>query len=447
MAAEALRRGAEAMGHQIQVETQGSVGAGNVLSAEQIAAADAVVIAADTKVDLARFTAKAVYQTDTTAALKRAREVITAALAMGRDAPATPVAATTAAAPPRGGLGKKPQSGPYKHLLTGVSYMLPVVVAGGLMIALSFVFGIHAFEEKGTLAAALMDIGGGTAFKLMVPVLSAYIAYSIADRPGLAPGLIGGALATTIGAGFIGGILSGFIAGYAAKAIKDYVRLPQNLQGLMPVLVIPLFATLIVGLLMIYVVGTPVAYILNALTAWLASMSSTNAVLLGALLGAMMAFDMGGPVNKAAYTFSVGLLASQTTGPMAATMAAGMVPPLAIALATLLAPHKFVASEREANKATAVLGLCFITEGAIPYVARDPVRMIPSIMIASALTGALSMLFGCQLHAPHGGVFVLMIPHAVDGVALYAASIVVGMLVGAGLIVAVKKTVDEEVEA
>lgn len=447
MAAEALRRGAEALGHQIHVETQGSVGAGNVLSAEEIEAADAVVIAADTTVDLARFAGKAVYQTDTNAALKRAQEVIRTALEMAQGQPAAAVGAAPAkAAPPRGRLGRKPQSGPYKHLLTGVSYMLPVVVAGGLLIALSFVFGIHAFEQQGTLAAALMEIGGGTAFKLMVPVLSGYIAYSIADRPGIAPGLIGGALATSIGAGFIGGILSGFIAGYVAKAIKDYIRLPQTLQGLMPVLIIPLFATLIVGLLMIYVVGTPVKYVLDGLTAWLQSMSSTNAVLLGALLGAMMAFDMGGPVNKAAYTFSVGLLASNTFAPMAATMAAGMVPPLAIALATVLAPRKFVTSEREASKATAVLGLCFITEGAIPYVARDPVRMIPSIMVAGAITGALSMLFGCLLHAPHGGVFVLLIPNAVDHVALYGLSIVIGMLVGAGLIVAVKKNAGEEGE-
>ncbi len=446
MAAEGLKRGAEALGHEIHVETQGSVGAGNVLTPEQIAAADVVVIAADTKVDLARFAGKALYQTDTTSALKKPQDVIRAALqeqAPKAAAPARAASTTAPATPKKTFVGRKPQTGPYKHLLTGVSYMLPVVVAGGLLIALSFVFGITAFKEPGTLAAALMDIGGGTAFKLMVPVLSGYIAYSIADRPGLAPGLIGGMLANTIGAGFIGGILSGFIAGYVAKAIKDNVKLPQTLQGLMPVLIIPLFATAIVGLLMIYVVGTPVKYVLDGLTAWLQGMSSTNAVLLGALLGLMMAFDMGGPVNKAAYTFSVGLLGSNTFLPMAATMAAGMTPPLALALATVLAPRKFTTSEREANKATAVLGLCFITEGAIPYVARDPVRMIPSIMVGSAVTGALSMLFGCMLHAPHGGVFTLLIPNAVDHVWLYLLAIVVGTLVSTALIVAVKKPVEE----
>jgi PTS system fructose-specific IIC component len=448
MAAEALRRQAVAMGHIINVETQGSVGAGDVLTPEQIAAADVAIIAADTKVDLSRFTGKTLYQTDTATALKKPQAVIEAALT--QEAPAARAPATgavTGAAAPKRRLGQKPQSGPYKHLLTGVSYMLPVVVAGGLLIALSFVFGIHAFEKEGTLAAALMTIGGGTAFKLMVPVLSGYIAYSIADRPGIAPGLVGGMLAFNLGAGFIGGIFSGFLAGYVAKAIKDYVHLPKSLQGLMPVLIIPLFATGIVGLLMIYVVGEPVKYALDGLTAWLKGMNSANAVLLGVILGAMMAFDMGGPVNKAAYTFSVGLLASNTFRPMAAVMAAGMVPPLAIALATVLAPRKFITSEREANKATALLGLCFITEGAIPYVARDPLRLIPSIMVASALTGALSMLFDCQLHAPHGGVFAILIPNAVDHVALYALAIAIGTVVGALIIVAVKQTVEEEIDA
>jgi len=448
MAAEALRRQAVVMGHVIAVETQGSVGAGDVLTAEQIAGADVAIIAADTKVDLSRFAGKTLYETDTTTALKKPQAVIEAALAQEAptaQAPAAGAPATVTAAAPKRRLGQKPQSGPYKHLLTGVSYMLPVVVAGGLLIALSFVFGIHAADQKGSLAEALMTIGGGTAFKLMVPVLSAYIAYSIADRPGIAPGLVGGLLATNLGAGFIGGIFSGFLAGYVAKAIKDHIHLPQSLQGLIPVLIIPLFATGIVGLLMIYVVGEPVKYVLGGLTVWLQGMNSTNAVVLGVILGAMMAFDMGGPVNKAAYTFSLGLFASNTFAPMAAVMAAGMVPPMAIALATVLAPHKFIASEREANKATALLGLCFITEGAIPYVARDPLRLIPSIMLSSALTGALSMLFGCQLHVPHGGVFAMMIPNAVEHVGLYALAIAIGTVAGALVIVAVKQSVEEEI--
>jgi len=435
MAAEALKRQAAAMGHSILVETQGSVGAKNVLDPAEIAAADAVIIAADTAVDLSRFAGKAMYQTDTGSALKKAPAVIEAALATPAPAAGAPRAPAAAAA--KGG------SGPYKHLLTGVSYMLPVVVAGGLLIALSFVFGIEAFKEPGTLPAALMQIGGGAAFLLMVPVLSGFMAYSIADRPGLAPGLIGGLLASQLGAGFLGGIASGFIAGYSARFIAERVRLPQNVQGLMPVLVIPLLATAITGLLMVYVVGAPVKAIMDALTAWLSGMSSTNAVLLGALLGAMMCFDMGGPVNKASYAFTVGLLASSSYGPMAATMAAGMVPPLALSLATFLAPRKFVASEVEARQATGVLGLCFISEGAIPYVARDPLRVIPCMMVAGGLTGALSMLFGCTLRAPHGGLFVLLIPGAVGNVAMYLVSIAVGTAVGAALVAAVKRPAAE----
>jgi PTS system fructose-specific IIC component len=441
MAAEALKRQAAAMGHEIAVETQGSVGAKNVLTEEQIAGADAVIIAADTAVDLSRFAGKALYQTDTGSALKKAPAVIEAALAT--EAPAATPAARGAASAARA--SGKAQSGPYKHLLTGVSYMLPVVVAGGLLIALSFVFGIEAFKEPGTLPAALMQIGGGAAFLLMVPVLSGFIAYSIADRPGLAPGLIGGLLAQQLGAGFLGGIVSGFIAGYSAKLIAEKVRLPEGIQGLMPVLVIPLLATAITGLLMVYVIGAPMKGIMDGLTAWLGGMSSTNAVLLGALLGAMMCFDMGGPVNKAAYAFTVGLLSSSSFGPMAATMAAGMVPPLALALATFLAPRKFVASEIEARQATGVLGLCFISEGAIPYVARDPLRVIPTMMIGGAVTGALSMLFGCILRAPHGGLFVLLIPGAVGNVAMYLAAIAAGTVVAAVLVAVVKRPAVEVV--
>ena len=243
--------------------------------------------------------------------------------------------------------------------------MLPMVVAGGLCIALSFVFGIKAFEVKDTLAAALMQIGGGSAFALMVPVLAGFIAFSIADRPGLTPGLIGGMLAVSTGAGFLGGIIAGFLAGYVAKAISSKLRLPQSMEALKPILIIPLVASLITGLIMIYVVGTPVAKIMEGLTHWLQSLGTANAVLLGAILGAMMCTDMGGPVNKAAYAFGVALLSSSVYAPMAAIAAAGMVPPLAMGLATLLARHKFEKSEREGGKAALVLGLCFISEGAI----------------------------------------------------------------------------------
>nr|WP_319390698.1 fructose-specific PTS transporter subunit EIIC [uncultured Cohaesibacter sp.] len=446
MAADALKKKAAAAGHDIKVETQGSVGAKDQLSAEDIAAADVVIISADTHVDESRFAGKPIYRTSVGAAVKDAAGVIAASFS----------GAETAAPAAGGAGGKKMQtleeakaalkanrSGPYKHLLTGVSYMLPVVVAGGLLIALSFVFGIEAFKEEGTLAAALMTIGGGAAFKLMVPVLAGFMAYSIADRPGLTPGLIGGLLAVNLGAGFLGGILAGFLAGYVALWLRDNIKLPRSLEGLMPVLILPLLSTAIVGLLMVYVIGEPVRYINESLTGMLQGMGQTNAVLLGLVLGAMMAFDMGGPVNKAAYAFSVGLLTSDTFAPMAATMAAGMTPPLGLALATFIAKNRFTEEEREAGKAAFVLGLSFITEGAIPYAAKDPLRVIPSIMVGSALTGALSMFFGCGLRAPHGGAFVLAIPHAVSNLSMYILSIVIGTAVTTALLIVLKRPVDE----
>ncbi|WP_312147513.1 fructose-specific PTS transporter subunit EIIC, partial [Stutzerimonas kunmingensis] len=330
------------------------------------------------------------------------------------------------------------KAGVYKHLLTGVSYMLPMVVAGGLLIALSFVFGIEAFKEEGTLAAALMKIGGETAFQLMVPLLAGYIAYSIADRPGLAPGMIGGLLAGTLGAGFIGGIIAGFVAGYAAKAVSRWIPLPASIESLKPILIIPLLASLVTGLVMIYVVGTPVAKMLAGLTEFLDTMGTSNAILLGLLLGTMMCVDLGGPVNKAAYAFSVGLLASQSYAPMAATMAAGMVPPIGMGIATLIARRKFAQTEREAGKAALVLGCCFISEGAIPFAAKDPLRVIPASIAGGALTGALSMAFGAKLLAPHGGLFVLLIPNAINHALLYLAAILAGSLV-TGVIYAVIK--------
>jgi fructose PTS system EIIBC or EIIC component len=443
MAAESLQKAAEAMGHQMRVETQGSVGAQDTLTDEEIAAADAVIIGADTHVDLSRFAGKAVVEASVTEALKQPAALIEKALSSQVQASAVGGEAYVEQVKQAKAERSAQRSGPYKHLLTGVSYMLPVVVAGGLLIALSFVFGIKAFEVKGTLAAALMQIGGGTAFALMVPVLSGFIAFSIADRPGLAPGLVGGMFATNLGAGFIGGILSGFLAGYIALWLRNNIRLPQNLEGLKPMLIIPLLSTLAVGLLMIYVIGGPVRAILDGLTAFLNGMGTTNAVLLGMLLGGMMAVDMGGPVNKAAYTFAVGLLGSQVYTPMAAVMAAGMTPPLGLALATMIAKNRFTAAEHDAGKAAAVLGLSFITEGAIPFAAKDPLRVIPSCIVGSAFTGALSMMFDCQLRAPHGGIFVLAIPNAVSHLLLYGLAIVAGTIVTAAVVVVVKRPIAE----
>jgi len=428
------------MGHDIKVETQGSVGAKNQLTEEEIAAADVVIIGADTHVDKSRFAGKSVYETSVGRALKESEKVI-------REAFATPKAPKEADFMQEVKKAKAAQAekraGPYKHLLTGVSYMLPIVVAGGLTIALSFVFGIEAFEEEGSIAAALMAIGGGAAFALMVPVLSGFIAFSIADRPGLAPGLIGGMLAANLQAGFLGGIVSGFLAGYVALGLRNYIKLPVHFEGLKPVLIIPLLSTLVVGLLMVYVVGTPVKNIMDGLTAFLQGMSSTNAVFLGLLLGGMMAVDMGGPVNKAAYTFAVGLLGSDTFMPMAAVMAAGMTPPLSLSLATFIAENRFSADEHEAGKAAAVLGISFITEGAIPFAAKDPFRVIPACIAGSAVAGGLSMLFNCTLRAPHGGVFVLAIPNAVSHLLLYTVAIAAGTVVTALLLRQLKKPIVE----
>ncbi|MFT3719383.1 fructose-specific PTS transporter subunit EIIC [Pseudorhodoferax sp.] len=443
MAAEALEQGAKALGHQIHVETQGSVGAQNTLSAQAIAEADLVLIAADTQVDRARFAGKRLYGASTKAAIHDAAALIGKAQAEAApwqgDAPAA-----AAAAAPAGARSKAAAGGPYKHLMTGVSFMLPFVVAGGLLIALAFALGgIYVADDahQGTLGWSMFQVGSKAAFALMVPALAGYIAFSIADRPGIAPGMVGGMLAGMVGAGFLGGIAAGFIAGYAVKWLNQWIRLPRGLEGLKPVLLLPLLGSAIVGLLMLMVIGKPVAGIMTALTEWLKGMQSSSAVLLGVTLGAMMAADMGGPINKAAYVFSTSLIASGVATPMAAAMAAGMVPPLGIALACRLFASRFTAEEREASKAAAVLGLAFITEGAIPYVARDPLRMIPACVLGAATAGALSMWWGIALQAPHGGVFVLAIPNAVNHVLLYAAAIVAGSLVTALALRVLKKKV------
>ncbi|KIL06180.1 FruA [Stutzerimonas stutzeri] len=434
MAAEALQQAAARKGYDLQVETRGSVGARNVLDPQAIEEADAVLLATDIEVDVARFAGKRVFRCGTGVALKQPEATLDRAL---QEAAVLGGGATVGAAT---GEQKAEKTGVYKHLLTGVSYMLPMVVAGGLLIALSFVFGIEAFKEEGTLAAALMKIGGETAFQLMVPLLAGYIAYSIADRPGLAPGMIGGLLAGTLGAGFIGGIIAGFVAGYAAKAVSRWIPLPASIESLKPILIIPLLASLVTGLVMIYIVGTPVAKLLAGLTEFLDTMGTSNAILLGLLLGTMMCVDLGGPVNKAAYAFSVGLLASQSYAPMAATMAAGMVPPIGMGIATLIARRKFAQTEREAGKAALVLGCCFISEGAIPFAAKDPLRVIPASIAGGALTGALSMAFGAKLLAPHGGLFVLLIPNAINHALLYLVAILAGSLLTGAIYALLKQS-------
>ena len=446
MAAEGLRKAAEGMGLWIKVETQGSVGAKNLLTTEDVAAADAVVIAADTRVDLSRFVGKPLYQTGTKEALKHGDEVLNAALG-----PSTTVyhggdgrvdgGGAAAARAGGGGGGTRWYMVIYQHLMTGISHMLPLIVAGGLLIALSFVFSIHADapSHAHTIAGRLFLIGS-TGFKLFLPVLAGYISYSIADRPGLAPGLIGGYLAGEVNTGFLGAILAGFLAGYATRFLATHIKLPQTLAGLKPVLILPLASTIIVGLAMYYVIGQPISTLQHALTTALKNMQGSNAAILGAVLGAMMAFDMGGPLNKVAYAFAVGLIAGGVREPMAAVMAAGMTPPLSLSLATLLFRQRWLPEEREAGGAAAVLGLCFITEGAIPFAARSPVRIIPALIVGSASAGALSMAFSVASIVPHGGIIDLFVPGAIKNPGGWLIAIVAGTLVSTAALFVTKRS-------
>lgn len=437
MAAEALMKGASALGYEMKVETRGSVGAKNELTTADIERADAVVVAADANVETARFAGKRLLETGTKAAINDAKGLIESAL---RKEPSSGAAQSRAAS---GGERK----GPYKHLMTGVSHMLPLVVAGGLLIALAFAIGgINAGDKEGTLGWALMQIGAKSAFALFIPVFAGFIAFSIADRPGLTPGLIGGMLASSLGAGFLGGIAAGFLAGYFTRWLNKVIKLPDQLAGLKPVLILPLISSLVIGLAMIYLIGPPVKTIMDSVSAWLNGMQGSSALVLGLILGGMMAFDMGGPINKAAYTFGTGLLVSHINTPMAAIMAAGMVPPLGVALAATLFKNRFSADERQATKATAVLGIAFITEGAIPYAAADPLRVIPATVAGAAVTGAISMVAGCKLLVPHGGIFVLAIPGAITHVLAYVIAIAAGTLVTTTVLYFLKKPLNPQIQ-
>lgn len=417
MSAEAIENYAKAQGWHVKVETRGQVGVGNAITKDEVAQADLVFVAADIDVDLSKFHGKKMYRTSTGLALKKTAQEFEKALASANTYQAK-TDTTDAKTDEKKGL--------YQHLMTGVSHMLPLVVAGGLLIAMSFMFGVEAFKDASIamgLPKALMDIGGGSAFALMIAVFSGYVAYSIADRPGLAVGLIGGMLANTAGAGILGGIIAGFLAGYTVKFLNDVIKLPPSLTSLKPILILPLLGSLIVGLLMVYAINPPVASLMTALTDWLKTMNDANAVILGLILGAMMCTDMGGPVNKAAYTFSVGMIASGVYTPIAAAMAAGMIPPIGMAIATWIARRKFNENQRNAGKASFVLGLCFISEGALPFVAADPARVIIASIIGGATAGAISMGLGIELKAPHGGLFV--IPFVSQPV-MYLGAIAVG---------------------
>ncbi|MFI6401522.1 fructose-specific PTS transporter subunit EIIC [Streptomyces sp. NPDC050548] len=449
MAAEALENAGREAGVDLVVEPQGSAGFTR-LDPAVIAAADAVIFAHDVPVrEKARFAGKPTVDVGVKAGINRPAELITEVRGKaergeisGGSAP-TPV---ERGGEPGEGYGTMLR----KWLMSGVSYMVPFVAAGGLLIALGFAIGGYTINKapsvmdhfvwtQGDSWAALLFQIGVVSFGFLVPVLAGYIAYGMADRPGLVPGFVGGMIASTINAGFLGGLAAGLIAGGVVLAIQR-VKIPKAVRGIMPVVVIPLISTVIVGFLMFVVIGKPIASAQKGMTDWLNGLSGSNAILLGALLGLMMCFDLGGPVNKVAYTFATaGIAVSNPSDSamkiMAAVMAAGMVPPLAMALATTVRGKLFTETERENGKAAWVLGASFISEGAIPFAAADPLRVIPSSMVGGAITGALSMAFGATLRAPHGGIFVVPL---IGSPFLYLIAIAVGMSVTAGLVVVLK---------
>ncbi|RAK18938.1 PTS system D-fructose-specific IIA component (F1P-forming) (Frc family) /PTS system D-fructose-specific IIB component (F1P-forming) (Frc family) /PTS system D-fructose-specific IIC component (F1P-forming) (Frc family) [Anoxybacillus vitaminiphilus] len=442
MAADALKAKAREMNVDIKVETNGSSGVKNELTAKEIEEAVAIIVAADKQVEMERFKGKHVIQVPVAQAIRNPQQLIEQALK--QDAPIYQGDGNERSSHIQSSPNQR--TGFYKHLMNGVSNMLPFVVGGGILIAISFIFGIKAFDPNDPsyhpIAKALMDIGGGSAFALMIPVLAGFIAMSIADRPGFAPGMVGGFLAANGGAGFLGGLIAGFLAGYLVVGLKKvFSRLPQSLEGIKPVLLYPLFGVLITGLVMMYVVIDPVKALNDSMKVWLENMGTGNLVLLGLILGGMMAVDMGGPINKAAFTFGIAMIDAGNYAPHAAIMAGGMVPPLGLALATTFFKHKFTKAEREAGKTCYIMGASFITEGAIPFAAADPVRVIPSIIVGSAIAGALTMMFGIGLPAPHGGAFV--IPIVKGNPLLYILAIFIGSVVTAVMVGLWKKEVKE----
>ncbi|TXL86979.1 fructose-specific PTS transporter subunit EIIC [Streptomyces sp. IB2014 016-6] len=447
MAAEALEQAGQSEGVEVVVEPQGSAGFTRIDPAV-IAAADGVIFAHDVPVrEKERFAGKPTVDVGVKAGINRPAELIAEVrdkAARGETTAAATGSPVDEAGDPGEGYGTKLR----KWLMSGVSYMVPFVAAGGLLIALGFAIGGYTVDKAPSVAehfvwtdstswAALLFQIGGLAFSFLVPVLAGYIAYGMADRPGLVPGFVGGSIALTINAGFLGGLAAGLIAGGTVMAIQR-IKVPAALRGIMPVVVIPLISSAVVGFLMFLVVGKPIAELQKALTDWLSGLSGANAIILGVVLGLMMCFDLGGPLNKVAYAFAVGGLANPNDGSlkvMAAVMAAGMVPPLAMALATVVRGALFTRTERENGKAAWVLGGSFITEGAIPFAAADPLRVIPSAMAGGAVTGALSMLFECTLRAPHGGIFVLPL---IGNPVLYLIAILAGTAVSAALVILLK---------
>lgn len=432
MAADALKAKARELNIDLKVETNGSTGIKNELTKDEISRAAAIIVAADKQVEVNRFDGKHVIQVPVADGIRKSKELLERAVK--QDAP------IFHANNKGGGSSSTNQgSGIYKHLMNGVSNMLPFVVGGGILIALAFAFG--GIHTKGPVAELLMKIGGTGAFSYLVPILAGFIASSIADRPGFVPGVVGGFLASSAGAGFLGGLIAGFLAGYVVLGLKKvFSKLPNSLEGIKPVLLYPVFGLLITGILMEVVVNPPVTYLNSALTHWLSSLSGGNAILLGIILGGMMAVDMGGPINKAAFTFGIAAIAANNFAPHAAVMAGGMVPPLGIALATTLFKSKFTEMERKSGITNYVMGISFITEGAIPFAAADPVRVIVSSVVGSSIAGGLAMAFGITLPAPHGGIFVIPL---VNKPILYLLAILFGSIITAIMLGIWKKRVNE----
>ena len=451
MAAEAIEKKAKELGYQVKVETRGSGGAKNVLTDDEIAKAAGVIVACDTNVPTDRFDGKKVIECQVSDGINKAEELIKR-IAAG-DAPVFKASGKKEAS--HSSVGGKESIGHqiYKHLMNGVSHMLPFVVGGGILIAIAFLIDGFSVDLNSlpadqranfgtiTQAAAMFKGIGGTAFGFMLPILAGFIAMSIADRPGLAVGFVGGSIAANGTSGFLGALVAGFVAGYIVLLLKKvFSKLPESLDGMKPVLLYPLLGIFLVGVIMQFVVEPPIGALNTAINNGLNGLNGASAVVLGVLLGGMMSVDMGGPVNKAAYVFGTASIAAGNYNIMAAVMIGGMVPQIAIALATIFFKNKFTAEERKAGPTNFIMGLSFITEGAIPFAASDPLHVLPACVVGSAVAGGLSMAFGCTLMAPHGGIFVVP---TIGNPLMYLVALVIGSFIACGLLGLLKKKVSE----
>lgn len=451
MAAEAIEKKAKELGYQVKVETRGSGGAKNVLTDDEIAKAAGVIVACDTNVPTDRFDGKKVIECQVSDGINKAEELIKR-IAAG-DAPVFKASGKKEAS--HSSVGGKESVGHqiYKHLMNGVSHMLPFVVGGGILIAIAFLIDGFSVDLNSlpadqranfgtiTQAAAMFKGIGGTAFGFMLPILAGFIAMSIADRPGLAVGFVGGSIAANGTSGFLGALVAGFVAGYIVLLLKKvFSKLPESLDGMKPVLLYPLLGIFLVGVIMQFIVEPPIGALNTAINNGLNGLNGASAVVLGVLLGGMMSVDMGGPVNKAAYVFGTASIAAGNYNIMAAVMIGGMVPPIAIALATIFFKNKFTAEERKAGPTNFIMGLSFITEGAIPFAASDPLHVLPACVVGSAVAGGLSMAFGCTLMAPHGGIFVVP---TIGNPLMYLVALVIGSFIACGLLGLLKKKVSE----